>query len=233
MKVIGLSGGYINVNGIKRVYVNEDYVQAVLKAGATPLILPLCEDINVIKQMIACLDGLIITGGEDIHPSYYHEEPLTVCGEFDYHRDCYEFMLMAAFEATNKPILGICRGAQALNVYFGGTLYQDLSLKLDCTIMHRQTGSRGFGCHAIEVVANQFLGSIYQSGDLINSYHHQAVKDLGKGLVIAAISKDGVIEAFQHQTKPIYAVQFHPEVMVENDKKALQLFKQFVERIES
>lgn len=233
MKVIGLSGGYIEVNGIKRVYVNDDYVQAVLKAGATPLILPLCEDINVIKQMIACLDGLIITGGEDIHPSYYHEEPSTLCGEFSYHRDRYEFQLMAAFEATNKPILGICRGAQALNVFFGGTLYQDLSLKPDCHIMHRQAGSRGYGCHSIEVVPGSFLDAIYQTGDLINSYHHQAIKDLGAGLVVAATSKDGVIEAVQHQTKPIYAVQFHPEVMVANDQKALQLFKQFVERIEA
>ena len=97
--------------------------------------------------------------------------------------------------------------------------------------MHQQVGSRGYGCHAIEVKAQSFLSEIYQNGDLINSYHHQAVKDLATCFKVSALSQDGVIEAFEHIEQDIYAVQFHPEVMVENDEKALMVFKKFMERI--
>ncbi len=231
MKVIGLSATYIDKEGIAKSGVNETYVKAVLKAGAVPMILPICQDQEAIKKMVECCDAVILTGGVDIHPSYYHEKISRYCGAFDVERDRFEMMLLEVLEAKKMPVLGICRGLQMLNVYYGGSLYQDLNQEKSCTVMHQQVGSRGYGCHAIEVKAQSFLSEIYQNGDLINSYHHQAVKDLATCFKVSALSQDGVIEAFEHIEQDIYAVQFHPEVMVENDEKALMVFKKFMERI--
>lgn len=233
MKVIGLSGSEMVVDGVTKSFANIDYVNAVLKAGAVPLILPVCDNQTVIKEMVEQCDGIIMCGGVDIHPSYYGEDILSICEDFDVKRDRYETLLLTALSKTPKPILGICRGAQMLNVYYGGTLYQDLSQAKDCRVMHRQRGSRGHGCHQIRVEKGSFLDGIYKDGDLVNSYHHQAVKDLAKEFKVAARSSDGIIEAFEHNEKKIYAVQFHPEVMVDHDHKALEIFKQFLERIEA
>lgn len=233
MKVIGLTATYIDKEGVCKSGVNDTYVNAVLKAGAVPLILPICQDKKVIEAMVDACDAIIMTGGVDIHPRYYHEEISRYCGAFDVDRDSFEIMLLDILDQKQLPILGICRGCQMLNVYYGGTLYQDLGQEKTCTIMHNQLGSRGYGCHGIYLKENNFLSSIYQDGDLVNSYHHQAVKDLAPCFKEAAISQDGIIEAYQHISKPIYAVQFHPEVMVENDDKALKIFSQFVEGIEA
>lgn len=232
MKVIGISGGFGDAEGFKRSGVNDYYVQAVLKAGATPLILPICQDEKAIETMVDLCDGFILSGGVDIHPMYYHEEISNQCEDFDVLRDQFEWLLLEAVEKKSKPVLGICRGAQLLNVFYGGTLYQDLSMKDDLYVMHRQKGSRGFGCHQIQVVKDTFLSEIYNHHALVNSYHHQAVKDLAPLFNIVATSLDGVVEAFENQSKNIYAVQFHPEMMVEHDLRAVQLFKTFLERVE-
>lgn len=118
-----------------------------------------------------------------------------------------------------------------LNVYFGGTLYQDLSLKENCQVMHNQKGSRGYPCHRIQILPNSFLETIYHQEGFVNSYHHQAIKELAPIFCVAAKSQDGVIEAFENKEKQIYAVQFHPEMMFENDLKSLAVFTQFIEGI--
>lgn len=233
MKIIGISGGSGNTDRFIRSGVDENYVKAVQGAGAVPLILPICQDQQAIEEMVKICDGIVLSGGVDIHPRYYHEEILQACGEFDVYRDQFEITLLTAAKKWHKPILGICRGAQMINVFYGGSLYQDLSLNEQCYVRHSQQGSRGFGSHSIQVMPNTFLASLYQDGDLVNSYHHQAVKQLAEGFRIAALSADGIVEAYEHLHDPIYAVQFHPEVMIEHDEKARQLFAWFVERIEA
>ena len=232
MKIIGISGGSTSIEGFVRSGINEMYVKAVIAAGAAPVLLPITSDQQAIEAMVGLCDGIILSGGVDIHPCHYHEEILQVCEDFDVFRDDFEYKLLDVALSKNIPILGICRGSQMLNVYFGGTLYQDLSLKADCKIMHRQKGSRGFPCHRIDVRPDTFLSRIYQSGDLVNSYHHQAVKDLAKPFTLVATSDDGVVEAFENSEMHIYAVQFHPEMMIENDPKAKEIFVQFIERFE-
>lgn len=233
MKVIGISSGFGDAEGFKRNGVNDHYIEAVIQAGAVPMILPVCENEAAVKHMIQLCDGVILSGGVDLHPSYYGEEVTSLCEAFDVLRDCYEWHLLDGIKQTKKPVLGICRGAQILNVYFGGTLYQDLSMKKDSYVMHRQLGSRGYGCHQITVAKNSFLVDIYHSGDLVNSYHHQAIKQLAPSFKTAALSLDGVVEAFENDAEKIYAVQFHPELMILHDAKARRLFQWFIERIDA
>lgn len=232
MKVIGISGGSTSVEGFVRSGISEMYVKAVIAAGGAPVLLPITGNKEAVEAMAALCDGIILSGGVDIHPRHYHEDILSVCGDFDVFRDDFEYKLLDAAIKKQVPILGICRGSQMLNVYFGGTLYQDLSLKENCRVMHMQKGSRGYPCHSLQVEPDTFLSNIYQSGDMVNSYHHQAVKDLAQPFKLAATSSDGVVEAFENKDMHIYAVQFHPEMMIENDDKAKAIFVQFVEGIE-
>lgn len=139
-------------------------------------------------------DGLILCGGGDISPSFYNEENISSY-DVDYNLDLYEFNLLKEFVNLKKPVLGICRGIQLINVFFKGTLCQDIK---------NHKGDNGDIYHDI-IVNNREIQ--------VNSYHHQAIKKLGDGLLITAKALDGTIEAIRHKTLPVYGVQFHPERM--------------------
>jgi Predicted glutamine amidotransferases len=230
--VIGLSGGNSDVEGFIRSGINEMYIKAVMMAGAIPLIIPINQDCETIRAQLSVIDGLILTGGVDIHPKYYNQEILKECGEFDALRDEFEMLLLeVAVKQARIPIFGICRGLQILNVYFGGSLYQDINYNDFVKIKHTQIGSRGYGSHFIDIYKDTFLESIYGKQGFVNSYHHQSVNQLASNFKVVAKSKDGIIEAIEHGTKPIYAVQFHPEIMVENDEFSLDIFKYFINEV--
>lgn len=178
-------------------------------------------------------DGLILCGGNDINPDYYGEK-IDGTVNIDSERDAAEFALLKAFVEAGKPVLGICRGCQLLNIYFGGTLYQNINNAVehssfsDFDLIHNVKAERGS-------IAEQLYGAEFT----VNSFHHQAVNKLGKGLKITMMSADNtVIEGFEHETLPIFAVQWHPERMCfskrrEDTVDGKEIFKYFIQMCEN
>ena len=158
-------------------------------------------------QVDTSYDGLILCGGTDLHPSRFGEE-IDGSVNIDTDRDEAEFALMQAYLDAGKPILGICRGHQLINVYFGGSLHQDM----EDSVAHK----RQKGCdmvHTVTAEPDSVLGKLYGTTFAVNSAHHQAVKALGKGLRATAIWDDRFVEAVEHETYPVMGVQWHPERM--------------------
>jgi putative glutamine amidotransferase len=158
-------------------------------------------------------DGLLMQGGADMAPESYGEAPRDPKWAGDAARDAYELALVDAFARAGKPILGICRGLQVLNVYFGGSLRQDIPDELGNLIAHRDLVHYERAFHDVQLVAGGTLATLYADAPhlSVNTIHHQCVKKLGAGLDIEATAPDGIIEAFRHQRLPILAVQWHPE----------------------
>ena len=231
---IGIAGSIIidksgNFPGYRRAYVNEDYVESVIRAGGVPYIIPVLEDLNIIKEYAKNIDGLILSGGHDINPLLWKEEPNKNLGETFPERDNFELMLIRSILEEGKPILGICRGEQILNVYFGGTLYQDLSLKKDGSIRHDQKIRPDLVTHTVDIKKDSLLYKILEVDSLlVNSFHHMAIKNIGKGFDVVATSKDGVIEGIEMQDKNIIAVQWHPEMLSKNNQLMQKLFNYFI-----
>jgi putative glutamine amidotransferase len=178
-----------------------------------------------LNELALELDGLVLQGGSDVSPKSYGEEPLKPEWSGDPIRDQYEVKLVSLFMQSRKPVLGVCRGLQLLNVAFGGTLIQDIATQIPGSLVHRNWEIYDKNFHEIELANGSHLQKIYGniSKAKVNSVHHQAIKDLGQGLVVEARSPvDGVIEAVRH-TGPGYltAIQWHPEFNDPNDKTLL------------
>ncbi len=226
-KIIGISGGMGDFVGTFRNGVSNDYFNSVIIVDGSPLMIPLSQAKEAIEDVVCLCDGVILTGGVDINPRRYHQDIMPCCGEISDDRDEYEYLLIEACINHHKPILGICRGIQILNVYFGGTLCQDVYQNKQA-IKHGQSGSRGKGCHEIDIEKDSFLYHLWGEKAFVNSYHHQAVDELGEGFKAVAHAHDGVVEAIEHDTYPIYGVQFHPEIMSSTDEDMKALFDWFV-----
>ncbi|MBG9988742.1 gamma-glutamyl-gamma-aminobutyrate hydrolase family protein [Aerococcaceae bacterium DSM 111176] len=210
-------------------YSPRHYTLAVERAGGIPVLLPLTET-NQAEAYIKMVDGLLLTGGQDISPHLYGEEPRAVIGEVSPQRDSAEIALIEAAIKHNKPILGVCRGMQLLNVHFGGTLYQDLSENPDVTVQHVQKSLPTISTHSIETKENSRLYKAFGKNTLINSFHHQAIRDLGKNLTVTAYSKDKLIEGFESEEHNIVAVQWHPEITFDSNQDSLNLFNDLIKR---
>lgn len=208
-------------------FIKQDYLQAIIAAQGIPVLLPPVP-IEDIEMQLDMIDGLMIIGGCDVNPLLYHENPLPLLGETDYPRDLYEIALIKKATQKNIPIFGVCRGLQVINVAFGGTLYQDLSYAPQKILLHSQKERRECASHTINIQENSFLYPIFQDRGYVNSFHHQAIDRLGKGLKAVAYSEDQMIEAIEHISLPITAVQFHPEDMYKTDQKMQEIFNQFV-----
>jgi len=208
-------------------FIKQDYLQAIIAAQGIPVLLPPVP-IEDIEMQLDMIDGLMIIGGCDVNPLLYHENPLPLLGETDYPRDLYEIALIKKATQKNIPIFGVCRGLQVINVAFGGTLYQDLSYAPQKILLHSQKERRECASHTINIQENSFLYPIFQDRGYVNSFHHQAIDRLGKGLKAVAYSEDQMIEAIEHIYLPITAVQFHPEDMYKTDQKMQEIFNQFV-----
>ena len=167
------------------------------------------------------LDGLVLMGGSDVCPESYGETALRAEWNGDRIRDDYEIALLHAFMAERKPVLGVCRGAQVINVAQGGTLYQDLATQLPGALNHRNWAIYEANCHATSIVAGTRLAQLYAGTRLVktNSIHHQAIKTLGRDLVVEAVAEpDHVIEAIRWKGPGyMFAVQWHPEFHAPND----------------
>lgn len=218
--------------GYERAYVNNDYVQAVTMAGGIPFILPLISDYESIKRQIESMDALIISGGYDVNPLIYGEEPIQQQGFLCPERDEYDIKVIKIALELNKPILGICRGLQILNAALGGTLYQDTSVIEEGCIKHQQSSRPDVASHTVNVIKGTRLYDMLGERVFTNSFHHQAIKKLAPGFKISARAKDGVIEAIEKEDGFVIGIQWHPEMMAKKDSKMLNLFKELIKQCE-
>lgn len=212
-------------------YLAKAYSDAVFQAGGIALLIPYTVEDHVIQQLSLKLDGLILTGGGDIDPTLFDEEPHPGLGQIVPDRDEMEIALIEQFMEQNKPILGICRGCQILNIALGGDMYQDLTAQKQTILQHAQKAPRYHASHTITIVEDTLLHSIYQKGlSKVNSFHHQSVRNVVEPFRVSAVSRDGVIEAFESKEhRFVMGVQWHPEDMVKNDPDAYRLFGAFVD----
>lgn len=220
--------------GAPLLYVNEDYTRSLDAAGAMPLVICPSKDVNRLREALGFCDALVLTGGADVDPFYYAEEPHRLCHELSPRRDEFEWQILKLADELQKPILGVCRGLQVMNVFYGGTLWQDLSL-FDSTIAHQGLGNPERPLHSLEVAEGSFLARAFGSEKVrVNSFHHQAVKDVAPGFKVIAKAKDGVVEAIESTSGPLrVAVQWHPEMMSAGDHQAQQFFKTFVAELQA
>lgn len=233
---IGISGSQLRDDhgsfvDLQRSYVNLDYVRSIESQGGVPVIIPLTLDEEVISETIARLDGLLLSGGHDIFPLNYGEEPLQGLEEVWPERDQFDFMLLKAAMEKEIPILGICRGHQIVNVYMGGTLYQDLKYDSNCTLKHVQNQTPSMAFHTIDIERESKMAQLIGSTTWVtNSHHHQMVHRLGEGLKVTAVAKDGVVEGLEGTEYPwLVTCQFHPEMMINRSTEAKSLFNGFIE----
>ncbi len=215
--------------GIERAYANDDYIQAVERAGGVPILLPVVnQEECILAQMDSC-SGLIFTGGYDIHPKYYANEAHICLGDVYSRVDEYQLTLIRSALESGKPILGICRGHQLLNVACGGTLLQDLSEASNSCLKHYQNGRQYEVMHQVKTASGSLLENWLGSEFWVNSYHHQAIREVGAGLTVMATASDGVIEALRMGDRDfVLSVQWHPEMMVVKSDQMMVLFEELV-----
>ncbi len=213
----------------------QTYVDAVLRAGGAPLLIPPLLDASALRAIYDRLDGLLLAGGGDISPNHYGDQPHERLGTIDPPRDMAELRLAHWAAADGKPMLGICRGVQLINVALGGSLYQDIPSQLETTIDHSESYTREdwtFLAHPMTIAADSRLARYLGATNMmINSLHHQAVRVVAPGLRAVAWAPDGVIEALESERHIfIVGVQCHPEALqAEVDPRWQGLFAAFVQ----
>jgi putative glutamine amidotransferase len=233
-KRVGITGHYHYLNReVAGVFVGEGYTSAIAQAGALPFVIPFLQEEGLIAALAEELDGLLLTGGEDVDPTRFGEEPSPGLGEVSPERDELEYRLIHAFMQKGKPILGICRGMQVLNTALGGTVWQDLSRAKKRVLQHRQNAPRWHLSHHVYIYEETRLAGILGSGERkVNSFHHQAVKEVAPGFIVSAVSADGVIEAMESRDhRFVLGVQWHPENLWRRHPTFTALFQAFVDAI--
>ena len=211
---IGVTGVTRHVLGADRSQVNAAYVRAVLRAGGIPLILPPLIRPQDAGTVLDGLDGLVLSGGEDVDPAHFNSEPHPALGDVDPVRDAFELALFREAWRRRLPVLAICRGIQLVNVALGGTLWQDIPSQRPAALGHKHTGDRDDRTHPVALVPGSRLAAALGTTRCeVNSFHHQSVRELAAGLVITATAPDGEIEGLEGaEGAPwLLAVQWHPE----------------------
>ena len=210
------------------------YTNSVIKAGGIPLLIPITQDSLVLQDILKRIDGIVMIGGEDIHPSYFGEEPIPELGSVNPVRDVYDIALIKMAHDMNIPMLGICRGEQLINVAFGGSLYQDIPAQYpDTTVSHRQSEPSSVPTHLVKFDAASKIAKVMGITEMMtNTHHHQAVKAVAPGYKATAWATDSIIEAIESSEEyPVWGVQFHPEALtVEGDEVSARLFHFFVKK---
>ena len=231
--LIGLSCSHPGNNSSTRM----TYTESVIQAGGIPMLIPITTDSIVLTDIVNRLDGIILIGGGDIHPSYFNEDPIEQLGEVDSLRDVYDLALIRFAARRNIPMLGICRGEQLINVAFGGTLYQDIPTQHpDTTVHHDQEASSSVPTHAVNLLPGSAMATITGQTQLFtNTHHHQAVKQTAPGFQITAWASDSIPEAIESTWEyPIWGVQFHPEALtVAGDSISARFFHFLIEKADT
>lgn len=208
---------------------------ALESAGLIPLVVPPLVSKESAPQIMARVDGLLLTGGEDVEPSLYGQPRIMECGIPNIARDRTEIALIKAAQETRTPVLAICRGPQVLNVALGGTLIQDIAREVPNALEHKATGDRAARVHDVEIdegtrIANA-IGATHIS---VNSLHHQSVRDIAPGLRVSARAPDGIVEGIESSSDDwwVMGVQWHPEEMNDSPEPWDRgIFRAFAERL--
>ncbi len=218
-------------NLVRAPFTARGLVDIVNELGALPIVLP---DVPGAKgeDYVDLFDALIIPGGPDADPTFFGEEPSLHIGSTNYKRDVFEAEMFKAFYKAGKPIFGICRGCQFINILLGGNVYQDLATEnKDAYIRHSQGANACYPTHHVTVDKDSLLyGSLGETA-YVNSRHHQGIKKLGEGLKVTATAPDGVVEAIESADGQIVAVQWHPENMWQEHAEMRKLFADFIDRV--
>lgn len=214
--------------------IAETYVQSVVKAGGAPVLIPVITDMEALTVIVSGLDGLLMSGGGDINPLYVGEEPVPQLQDVDTFRDEFDLILLRLATNRQLPVMGICRGHQLINVAFSGSVYQDIHSQHEATLFkHSQTMPREQASHSVRITdtSSRLFDILKKEPDIfVNSFHHQAVKDIAPEFKETAVAPDGINEAMEHPEKEIFSVQWHPEAMAANDDELmLELFRHHVE----
>ena len=230
--VIGLTAFTEPTLQKKRVNVSYHYIESIEMVGGIPIVIPECKYPDIAHAYLDRIDGLIISGGVDVSPYLYGENPIKEVEYFSVERDHFEIALVKGAIERGIPVFGICRGTQIINVALGGTLYQDI---------YKQTGSE-FGhnpesmpvdrlYHKVIVEEDTNLKTLFKDAEfLVNSFHHQSIKDFGENIIASAYSQDGIVEAIEMKNnKFVYGVQWHPEDLTRDYPQFRSLFQYLID----
>ncbi|MDZ4662590.1 MAG: gamma-glutamyl-gamma-aminobutyrate hydrolase family protein [Pseudomonadota bacterium] len=227
------------------LYIEEQMAQWVMNQKALPFLLPQPTKIFPAKELVKKIDGLLLQAGSDVSPHSYGEDPLNPEWSGDKIRDHYELTLLKECLKQDKPVLGICRGLQIINVFFKGSLFQDINSQVPNTLVHRKWEIYDQNFHEVDILDNTHLSRLFprKKRVKVNSIHHQGIKDLGKNLVVEARSHaDNIIEAIRYlpygssikKNPYVFAVQWHPEFHNQKDKTLLNatpILKEFLHEV--
>ncbi|KLU63678.1 putative glutamine amidotransferasec [Desulfosporosinus acididurans] len=229
--IIGITGAYVKHNSyMEGVYVHQDYHKSVILCGGIPIILPYVSPEITIEMLKLC-DGIILSGGEDVDPKFYGQDPRIGLGHTIPERDQVEISIVNYALKHQVPLLAICRGVQLLNVALGGTLIQDIPSTVSKALQHSQTAERNRDTHWVTVEKNSKLYEIFQEDRVrVNSLHHQAIDVLAPDLRAVAKASDGIIEAVEYTKVSSFfiAVQWHPESLASTNPLMRRLISQFI-----
>ncbi len=213
-------------------FAPKPLVDVLVKHQVVPVILPIVPGEMALASLQG-LDGLIIPGGHDIAPEYLAENPHRFVGPTYSPRDAFEFPLVKAAVKLHLPLFGICRGIQVINAALGGSVYQDLPSEYDSAnlLPHSQRSRGDLPTHRVKIDGDSQLGQAIGESALVNSRHHQAVKEVAPSLYVVATAPDGVIEAVENDDASIQAVQWHPENLWQNSPQQERIFTAFFDRV--
>lgn len=207
------------------------YAQAIWNAGGEVIFLPCNPDKSNVNQVVEILDGFLAPGGKDIDPNLYGEKKISECGKFRLLEDEYDMALIKEVVNHGKPVLGVCRGMQIINVLYGGSLYQDIFTQYSQEIIHTKVQEGEETYHTVMIEEDSYLAKVLgETKDvLVNTSHHQSVKDVAEGFRVIARAPDGTVEAMENEDASILCVQWHPERMQDMEMYQM-LIKDFVDR---
>ncbi len=210
------------------ILTTQDYMSYVYNSGGFPILVSPLDNDNYLFDIVKNTDMLLLSGGEDSDSELYGQKPDKYLGTIIKKRDNFEIKLLGLFLEAKKPVFGICRGFQLLNIYFKGTLYQDYRLLNENLSYHCEQPYQKL-IHKVDL--SPYLEKVYNSKKIkVNSHHHQFINKLGENLEVVAIAEDGIIEAFKNTDKKILAVQWHPEMLFDKYPEHLKLLSDFIEK---
>lgn len=206
-----------------------DNFQFIKEAGGIPVIISSINEKNYIENVLKRCEGIILTGGGDIHPHIYNEKRQKSCKLVNIYRDKFEMNVLQMAVNTGTPIFGICRGMQLINVFFGGTIHQNLDSAITDIDHFQKEKARDYLAHEVKIKPGSHLSKALNQNHLrTNSIHHQAVNILGNDISVSAEAPDGIVEGLEHNKHALFGVQWHPEMIFRDNRIQLQILNYFL-----